>query len=119
MTTKEFIRRSDYYSLLNDCPYFNELFISCYRAQLVRRSYKSVSTRYVSIPTISCFGASELNDCQSIYFDSYTYQQFLIDMRFFKSFLNRLSFNQLESLKASGKCSNLLDFVSRNNNSHV
>lgn len=120
MTTKEFIRRSDYYSLLNDCPYLhNRLLNCCYRVQLVQRFYNSVSTHYISFPTLHCFGESELECCESIYMDFYSFAQFVIDMRYFKAFISRLSHSQMESLKASGKCSNLIEFVLHNDNSIV
>lgn len=112
MTTKEFVRRSDEFSKLNLCPYLKQvgLITSCYRITLIQVLATSVIERFDIFPSLASFSTEELESCQSLYIEFYSFSQFQIDLGYFKSFYNRLSEYQRKSLLASHKVDFLLRY---------
>lgn len=112
MTSKEFFSRSASFSILDKVA---ALFISVvpfvYRCCAVSRLFPSKYETYISDLTVSIdsfFGPGLLFD--TIYFEYFSFDSFLIQYRYFKSFVSRLSSVQLDTLRKSGSCSNLFLF---------
>lgn len=110
MTTKEFIRRSDYFNGLDGACVTLRGRSFCWRIMQVYDS--SVRTLYTH--DVSLFIEEHpafFTYCDSVCIDKYTVNQFAVELKYFNAFLSRLSKYQLDSLKASGKCSHLLAYV--------
>lgn len=115
MTTKEFVRRRDSFSLLDTCPYLvSSLIVRCFKITLITRLNESqvVFSEFLDFDSLN---KGLLDFADSVYFEFYSFNQFNIDLGFFRSFLSRLSSYQLESLKLSHKCDNLLRYIDLNN----
>lgn len=113
MTTKEFIRRSDYFNVLDGaCVSLSERSF-CWRImQVCNMSVRTLYTHDVSLfleehPAFFTY-------CESVCIEKYSFNQFAVELKYFNAFLSRLSKYQMESLKASGKCAHLLQYIDGN-----
>ena len=113
MTSKEFLRRVDYYSVFDDCPFLSEpsVFTVCFKVVLYSNVFKRSVTRFCGHPTFAVFGESSIRDASSIYFERFTWNQFQTELKFFKAFLSRLSFNQFVALCDKRCCMRLLSYL--------
>ena len=110
MTTKEFIRRSDLFSVLNICPYVTVAFVErCFKITLITHFNES-QVVYSQFLDFNLLSPDLLSIANSVYFEFYSFDQFKIDLGYFKAFYNRLSEYQKQSLKASKKVDLLLRY---------
>lgn len=110
MTTKEFIRRSDYFDILDSACISLSGREFCWKITSISGNTSSVLFTH----DVSLFFSEHLAFfvyVNSVYVEQYSKSQFKIDLGYFKSFLSRLSKYQMVSLKDSGKCSHLLAFI--------
>lgn len=118
MTTKEFIRRSDYFNGLDGACISLSGCTFCWRIMQVYGS--SVRTLYThDVASFLDEHPAFFTYCESVFIDKYSLNQFTVELKYFKAFLSRLSKYQRESLEASGKCSHLLAYLQFNDKSIV
>lgn len=113
MTTKELFHRLQAFSSLNlACRLFysgsDVVRDFIYSVQFCWHGRKSLM--YVITP-FACFGESFIPECDYLYFDRFTRDQFKSQVKFFISFYNRCSQRQKDIVRSSGQVVDLLYFL--------
>ena len=113
MTTKEFSRKVEYWS--NWLPAFDLFSMSTSYSFIWKFSILEVMSKTSIFYGLSPFftHAKMLSlDIDTIVIERYTRDIFNLDLKYFKSFLSRLSSFQLEVLKNDSRFSSLVSYVS-------
>lgn len=113
MTTKELLRRLDYYSSLEFASmYFDDDSIECVYRIVVHTPQESI-TRYSSDVHLYFATSDFMKDIEALYIEKFSRSAFLVQVRYFIGFYNRCSIRQREVLRSSGKLYSLLQYVSK------
>lgn len=110
MTSKEFQRRCNAFAPLDAAA-------GCFQYSVVKSVLKlvlvyidgTIYETYVSHVNVSDM---DLDFCTSIWFDRFYRYEFDIQIKFFKSFLQKLSKYQLDIIRADKRFSNLFNYLS-------
>ena len=112
MTSKEFVRRCNAFASFDAAAgmFFSKCVSSVFRLVIIYRDGSKYET-YVSTPSLLL--STESSDCyNSIWFDRFCRYEFDIQVKFFKSFLQKLSKYQLDIIHADNRFSNLFNYIS-------
>lgn len=112
MTSKELFHRLQAFSSLNlACQLFysgESVLEFIYSVNFCWHGRKSLM--YVKTP-FACFGESFIPECDYLYFDRFTRDQFKIQVKYFISFYNRCSKRQKDIVRSSNQVVDLLYFL--------
>ena len=111
MTSKEFLRRCDNYRYLSSAlPYFTTEGPDTdyiYQCTIVDSSGKTVRS-FCLTPSLS-----PIEGCYTIYFERFYRRDFVVQVRYFKTFVSRLSAIQLSKLSSDFSLYSLLVYADR------
>lgn len=112
MTSKEFVRRCEFYAVFDSA---SKLFLDFPLISYVYKYdiYNSGLNSQYYFPSEFCLSeldSSLVSGSDLIYIEKFTRTEFVGQFRYFLSFLSRLSERQMSSLVSSGRFNNLLRF---------